>query len=300
MAGEAEQQTTETPTDEDKEFLAAYAGEAPPEQTASEEPAAQEEPQEPVAETPAEPQPEYVQFTREEAERFRKSEAVLAGLQQELRSLRSIADRAHGMAGDVHKAWKEHAAAPAREVVIGDDDFAEANAAFGSDLVKALVPAVQRIVKRIPTQVAAPATAQATIDPEAIRQHVRAQQNAVELERLNEVYPDWRVTTDTAGTDPANKYRAWLRTKPAEYQDRLNRTSSGEMVKRSLDWFHADEERAARAPKPATAPAQRPAPQRVQPRPNRMRAAVPPNGNAASQAAQPSELDEMLRGFNGT
>lgn len=303
MADEAVAQTEETVADtvaqEEAEFVASYEGKVLADDPPVDAAADQSVPEEPVAETPEAPRPEYVQITREDLEELRRGAALAVSLQGELRGARTVADRAYGMVESVHKAMKDTPAQ--REVVVTDDDFAELGKEYG-DVAKMVAAGIRNVVKRIP---AGPAIGQpAAVDPNAIREHVRAQQHALELERLNEVYPDWRATVG-AQDDPSNRYRAWLQTKPAEYRERMNKTASGEMLKRSLDWYYAEEVRAAMLPAPQPsrpippAAAQRPQQQRVLARPSRMRAAVPPNGSAGQQAAPPSELDELLRGFNG-
>lgn len=308
MADEAEEMT-EAEKVEQAEMLGTFAGEkAPPETTEPPVAASADEPkpgEEPPAEPQAEPQVEYVQITREEAETFRKNAAVLASLQNEVRGIRTVADRAHGISGDVQKQLREFASATGREIPVTKEDFKELAEEYG-DVADKLVTGLQRSLKRMPGGNAA--AVRAEVDPAAVSDLVRKEIQKVDLEELHRVYPDWRETTQAFdGGDPNCEYRAWLRSKPVDYQELMAKTGSGGDVRRSIDWFHAEKRVAQTTTQPARAatttpakPAQRPLPRTAVRQPDRFRAAVAPNGEARPAAAEPSELDEVMAAFRGS
>ena len=305
MADEAEQKMTEAQELEQAEMLAGFAGEkAPPEKTEPPEVVAAAEEQKPdeakPAETPA--QPEYVQITREEAEMFRRNAAIVASLQSEVRGIRTVADRAHGISGDVQKQLREFAASTGREIPVTKEDFKELAEEYG-DVAEKLVSGLQRTFKKVPA--GGQATVKAEVDPETVSDLVRKAIQKVELEELHRVYPDWRqVTQAFDGGDPNCEYRAWLRTKSADYQELMAKTGSGGDVKRSIDWFRTEKMAATKTESstqttPAK-PAQRQVPRTAVRQPDRFRAAVFPNGDARQAAAEPSELDEVMAAFRGS
>lgn len=132
------------------------------------------------------------------------------------------------------------------------------------------------------------------LDPEEMRTVATTENAKEQMESLEDTFPEWRTIVGAVDItkqqpDEANPYRAWLKTKDAAYQDRINGAETAAVVERSIRRFQSE---IAAKPKPAPAP-------RAQIQTNRFRDAVQPRGDGGQpNGSSSTAADEFLAGFN--
>jgi hypothetical protein len=268
-------------------FAAGFDSETPTATAATPPPAEQPVQEEPVAETP--PEPEYVQITKEERDR-------LIAVADETTNIKAQLSKAFGTMGNMQQLINQvRSQTPAGAAVeINDDDFAELKADF-PELAGHTRAALERILKRTNlTGTGQPATP--AFDPEEVRKTASEIVHAQGLDDLNDLHPGWQ---DIVGKpDDADKpYRKWLATQPEKYQELIRSTYSATITGRSIDRFKAAEAAAAQA-KPAAQRPQTPA-NPAAARKAVIEAAVQPRGAGTPPAPhQPTPQDNFNAGFN--
>lgn len=78
-----------------------------------------------------------------------------------------------------------------------------------------------------------------------VRRMVREHITRIEHEKLDYLYPDWRaivgqVDIKKRKPDPKNAFRAWLATKDAGFQKRIECADSAFVISRTIQAFHAE------------------------------------------------------------
>ena len=143
----------------------------------------------------------------------------------------------------------------------------------------------------------------AAADPEAVSKAVTSGLVALQIEALEEDFPDWRATVGPVGED--NPYRKWLATQPADYQKRLSTTNSASVIGKSLTKF-AEVNAAAQAATDKAA-AEKAAADKVAAdkaaaaaaRQKRLDGAVVSRGAGGNVAGGKSDQEEFEAGFRG-
>jgi hypothetical protein len=233
-------------------------------------------------EAPAEAEPEYARLTTKELAELRAVAAKTASYDSQLA-------KAWGSIGNLNKLWQEAkaAAAPAeaRKVELPKEAFAEMERDF-PELAAQIKAALETSLSRIPTGGAH--------DAEAYRRELAEAVTKREIEALEDAYPSWREITGAVDVsrqepDPNNKFRAWLATKDADYQRRVNTSESAAVISRAIRTFQRE-----------TAPQAKPVngTPRSDARADRFRSAVQPRGDNASGGGPNSDQDEFEAGFN--
>ena len=103
-----------------------------------------------------------------------------------------------------------------------------------------------------PKPATATADKPASTDADEIKRLAREETFKEELTELATDYPDWeKIVGASDKPDQKNLFRVWLKTKPQEYQDRVNNTLSPRVIAREIDRFKA----ATATPRQPQAPA---------------------------------------------
>lgn len=238
--------------------------------------------------------PEYVQLTKEQFERLNAAADRIAGYDQQF-------SKAFGTIGDVQKLVRQLQAQTPRglKVEIPKDAFAGLAKDFPelAEHVRAGLDATLKGITGTSTEMTRP-------DPEEVSRIVSERTRAVQLEALDEEYPDWRTIVGAVqegqAPDPNNPFRKWLATKDAAYQARINGTQSAAVITRAIAAFQKDTANPApqTSPgRPAAAPRIDPKAQAAQARQARLRQAIQPRGDGAQPPARNSDEDEFEAGF---
>lgn len=227
---------------------AAFLGEAPPVPPAT-PPAADEdkpevvaEPTEAAAATPpatVPEKPQYVRLTKQEWDNTKAAAGKVASLESQVAKLTAATPNVDAVAAKVLEAVRAQTPAGA-DIEITDEDFAEMMQDF-PELAGQTRTAFQRVLKKMKGTGVAVSPAQ-TVDIEAVTRKVRQE---IEVDALVEAHPDWDVIVGRPPKerpadwkpDPDNAFRKWLATQPADYQDKVNNTSSPAVVKAAIDKF---------------------------------------------------------------
>lgn len=85
---------------------------------------------------------------------------------------------------------------------------------------------------------------------EQLRQIIRQEIEWAALEGLEDEIPDWREITgcpthERPHVDSDVPYRKWLSTQDGPYQIRMNNTTSPDVIRRSIERFWTETERAS-------------------------------------------------------
>jgi hypothetical protein len=229
------------------------------------------------AEQPAVPKPKYARVTEEQwAESAKRTES----LQQQL-------FKAFGTLGDMQKVVKSLQSDTPRgqKVEIPKDAFAEMEKDF-PELARQVRAGVEASLRG--TSGTGPSNAQ--VDPEAMQKAVAEYTTKIEVEALEDAYPDWReivgaVDITKHAPDATNAYRKWLAGKDAAYQAKINGTQSAAVIARSIQAFQAD----TKSPQAVS--------QKAQMRAVRVADAIQPRGDGGPPAASKTENDDFEEGF---
>jgi len=254
--------------------------------TETKEPTAQAaEPEEKVAEppveTPAEPEPEFVQIKRNEFDELMAAAKKTASLEQQM-------SKAFGTIGYLKQMVEaQPKGGPAiGNVEIGDEVLAELREDF-PEMAEHMKKALQRVVSKVGTAPGAP-----SLSKDDIAKMVMEDVSNREMAVLETDYPDWRDVVGSAA-DTNNEFRAWLKTKAPAYQEKVNTTQSALVVSRALDYFTAYKEK--QAAKKATTP--EPKPPQQNDRRRVIAGAVLPKGDGGPTAPRRSDQDAFDEGF---
>lgn len=247
------------------EFAAGINGTAtetpPPEETRTEDP----------------PPPEYVQVTKNDWEAL---QARAAKIDEIVAAQGQMRDTAFGRLGSLEQALRELRTSAAGQPV-ADEDLAQLAAEY-PDLAEL------SIFKKLRTGNAAPGLDEAQIAPLVDQRVSKAREEIKQelaMEVLEQAHSDWRAVVGISDDGKAveSPYREWLRTQPAEYQQKVSGTWSPAVVGESITKFknHAKTEAARKAAAEA--------------RQGRIAAAVPAKGDgSAPQTTGKSPFQEGL------
>lgn len=132
------------------------------------------------------------------------------------------------------------------------------------------------------------------IKPEAVERIVEDSVSRREMALLTEDHPDWRTVVGAVEKgqqpDPNNGFRKWLKTQPADYQQKINETQSPLTVSRAIDKYKAFE--AAQKTKQPSPPNKKNAA-----REDRFSSAVQPRGDGNPPPPKKTADDEFQAGF---
>lgn len=238
------------------------------------------------AETPREeatPPVEYVQITAKDWAEVRAAAAKTASYDQQL-------SKAFGTIGNLSKQLAEQKAAgqpapAARKFEISKDAFAAMEKDF-PELAQQTRAALEAALSGMPV------ASGAEIDPAKIETMLASYTSKREIESLEDDHPDWRQIVGAVGKDqqpdPNHPFRAWLATKDAAYQTRVNGTESAAVIAKAIRTFQNETKT---PPKSAVTP-------RIDARADRIKAAVQPRGDNAPAPAGKNDDDEFMAGFN--
>lgn len=175
--------------------------------------------------------PEYVQVTKSDWTALQAKAAEIDAVKAD--STKKL-DTAFGKLGGIERKLKEmQEATPAGQAVeLTDEDTAELTAEF-PELGKLLHKTLKGITGKL-KGTAAPAVDTKELETRLASTAVSTAV-ALQIEALEEDYPDWRTTVGEQGAD--NPYRKWLATQDAAYQQKLAATNSAAVIGRSLKKF---------------------------------------------------------------
>ena len=245
-----------------------------------------------AAAAPATPDaPKYVQITEEQFARFNAAADKTASFEQQF-------SKAFGTLGDLQKLVRTLQSDTPRglKVEIPKDAFAGMAKDF-PELADHFRAGLENALKGVTGTSADPAPP----DPDEIRRTVADRIQAIQVEALEDDFPDWRQVVGAVAVgqspDPANPFRKWLATKSEAFQARINGTQSAAVIAKAITSFQKE----TATPPAATAPAQAPKPdpkaQQAQQRQERIREAIQPRGDNARAAPATNEEDEFMAGF---
>lgn len=245
---------------------------------------------EPKVETPV---PQTPTLTKEQIDQVLAIATSLPELKQKMEQQFGTAFGKLGGFERSLKQFQDQAAKTGEPVKVTKDDLKELIEEY-PDLSDKLVPVLGRILDRvkIPT-----ASAPVNFDPaevtKVVDERVTASRRAQAMEDLAELHPDWREIVGAPGGKTAGQetaWRTWLKSQPAEYQDRVNKSWNPMVVASSIDKFNASTERAKKAAEEA-------AKQKPQTRSQRLAEAVPAKKPSAAQETTKSDDEEFDDGF---
>lgn len=235
---------------------------------------------EPETKEPEVAAPEYVQLTKDEATALRAAAAQVASLQQQQA-------RNFGQIGNLQKLINEmrESKKEGEKPSVSKEDFAELRENF-PELADMTQAAITKVLSKLP------ATGNGERDQEAVKTALTEHANKLQLEDLEDEYPDWKAIVGAAPSkdeaDPNNPFRQWLATKDATYQARVNETVSASVLSRAIRRFRTETRVVAKpAPKPAT-----------NQRADRIRDSVQPKGDGGMPTSDNSAEAAFAAGFN--
>lgn len=291
-AGEGTEEDEDDP-DGDAAFDSGYKGEATPEEdrvvpvvkpTADVTEKTPEAP--PVVETPAVPT-----LTKEQIDQVLSIATSLPELKQKMEQQFGTA---FGKLGGFERSLKQFQDAAAKSgdtVTVTKDDLKELIEEY-PDLSDKLVPVLTRVFGRVKMPAV---SAQATFDPnevtKVVDERVTVARRTQAMEDLAELHPDWREVVGAPGGKTAGQetpWKTWLKTQPAEYQEKVAKSWNPMVVARSIDSFNASEQ----AKKAAEEAKQKP-----KTRAQRLAEAVPAKKPSAAQETTPSDDDMFDEGY---
>lgn len=258
---------------EDAEFDAAFNG-TPTEPRALPAPATEPAP------TPEPPAPEYVQLTKAERDQLLSGVTRVDTIQASLDKMWGQSSSRFGRLEDRLKHFDS--APPGQPVELNDEDFAEMKAEF-PEFASMQRKTMERILSRLKGS-GAPAfdeekihtLVQSRVTPEI--QRVR-EEAAVDV--MDALEPDWRQTVNSP------ELRAWIATKPPDYQKSFEETWKPSEMRKIIAEF-----REQTKPAPPAAPV--PTPPRAPD--GRFKAALVPKGTGGP-ASPASDEDEFEQGY---
>lgn len=235
----------------------------------------------PVEDAPISPPadaPEYVQITRKDFDEFRAAASKTASYDQQLSkafgTIGNLSKIVNGLQTQTPKGFK---------VEVPKESFAKLTKDF---------PELAEAVQEALSGIKGTGTDPAPVDDETFARRLSEAIEARELKALEEDHKDWRNVVGAVGADekpdPEHPFRAWLATKDAAYQKRVNETLSAAVISREIDRFRA-ETKTASEPKPVDP--------KMQQRTDRIRAAVQPKGDGGAPAASNTREDAFAAGF---
>lgn len=297
MAGEAEvmegQQDEADAPESDADFESGFDGaptETPPPADSTPEDAEAKGDKQDAP--PPEPEPEYVQITKQELESLK---ALSTRIDQIHAEAKKGIDTAHGRYGELARRLNE-SASNGMTLEVDDDVVAEFNEEF-PELGGKLKGALQKLATKLK-----PA---ASFDKSQVEPLISAATVQAKRELAGEVlslkFEDWEEIVglpDAQGQVPDTAYRQWLAKQPEEYRQKIGASWSGRELAKSIAKFQSDAkaatEAAVKAAKPAApnAPPQANAPTRKE----RLAAAVTARGEGGAPPSASAD-DEFESGF---
>lgn len=231
-----------------------------------------------------EDKPELVTLTKTQLAKLEASATDTEALKKQLASL-------SGNVGNIHQVIKKlQAVTPAGETITLPEDIGSYMGADFPELGKLLRKELEQAFK-------AGMRGTGTADPadgEAVKTAIQDRVKALQIEALEDAYPDWRNIVGAVSDgkfDPAHPFRSWLATQPKDFQARLNHTDNAVIIERAITKF-MDQKRAQELKAPAEI-----APKLVA-RKGRIQAAIQPRGDGAPAPAAMSVEDAFNEGFN--
>lgn len=223
----------------------------------------------PVKEDTPEPV-KYAQITEEDLKRFQENDKRIEEMRE---TFGKRFDTAFGKMGGIERTLTQLASATpsGQNVELTEDivaDMAEDFPEFAELQLKTLKKFAQTIKGTGPAP-----------QPIDVDGQVNSRLIALQIEALEDEYPDWRTIVGDAESN--NEYRQWLSKQDESYQQKLNSTNSAAIIARSIQKFSSD------APKPKPSARQ-----------NLIRDAVTPRGDGGPPAATNAD-DEFNAGFTG-
>jgi len=225
--------------------------------------------------------PKHVQITEEQFARLNAAAEKTANFEQQLARALGTLESVQTLVRDLQNATPR-----GFKVEIPKDAFAALEKDF-PEIAAGSRAALEATLKGI----TGTAPTERRPDPEEMRQTIQDRVRAVQIEVLEDEYPDWRQITGAveAGKqpDPNQPFRKWLASKPAAFQARINNTQNAAILARAIGAFQRET---------AVGAAPRPAPAAVDPKAQqqreRIRAAVQPRGDGAQAAPRANTDDE--------
>ena len=276
--------TLETDEDTDADLIGGYTGTTPPHAETSEPPADGDGATAEAGELVDE-EPKYVQITEAQLKTFEDASKGLADLKDAVH--RNVSGMGSKMGTLESELKKIQSATPAGHTLkVTKEHFKELGEQF-PDIVEMTVAGFNRALEGV--QGTAPVDVDAKVNERinaALPSIITTAEEKATIRFMNGFVPGWN---ETVTSDP---YRAWLKTQPKEYQEKIGDSWEIVDVKGSIDKFTAFTK--TTTAKPTVTPTAHPA------RPSRAAAAVQPrSAGAGGRGTVSTEESAMVDAYNG-
>lgn len=232
------------------------------------------------------PEPKYVRVTEDQFATWNAAAAKAASYEAQF-------SKAFGTIGGIQKTLTtlQTAAPRAGKFEIPKDAFADMERDF-PELAAQYRKGLEATLRGF---TGAPGAAE--LDPELMKrlvvEHATEARVNAEIESLNDEFPEWRkivgqVDIAKQAPDKANPFRAWLATKDATYQARLNGTNSAAVISRAIERFQSE----TKAPAVTATPSLK-----AQLQAARIKGAIQPRGDGGQAAPSRTDDDDFAAGF---
>lgn len=218
------------------------------------------------------PQPEYVQLTKAEADELRAAAARTTDHERQF-------SKAFGTIGKLQQLVNE--LQTNKKAELSATAFTKLKEQF-PELAEMTREAVQNAL-----------SGRNDHDPEALTRLLAEKTTAREIEVLEDAYPDWKIIVGAVApgeqADANNPFRKWLATKDDSYQKRISDSESAAVITRAITLFQTETQAPA---KPQPKPSARDAARREV-----LTAAVQPKGDGAPSTNSDSLDAAFAAGF---